>query len=392
MNLQNLVNEIQRHFNAKEYDNAWQLIIANNEVNPTNADTAYLGVLILEGMGFLPQALARAQAWLTKEPKNAQLLRLTGGLLNRLGRYHEAIESLLRAQKIMFDPKVQESITQIRLRIKAATNHKPQPEAPIKNRRHQFFSDKSDIMGFSLWCIQTGLIVYFFIMPYWKGIQAHPTLFILERITKSIPTFNLSTHIWIVVALLLVTIIAGMFVQDYICKPRESESIVLFDGVRKIYSFHFQWLLFFMTTAASLYTNTNSFTMSHKGDISATLGIIAIAAGVYCLLLLVPGSRPRVLLIKTISNKGNRIVVLKGIIFQSVISYLPQQIVSSAAIKKSPMWIFSFTNNVEMELDSGDTLRLIAPGSIIETRLLPHLINEAMNDARIIGTHTYGGK
>ena len=395
MDMQNLINEVKRLFNAKEYDKALQLLIVNNEENPSNADTAYLGVSILERMGLLPQALARAQTWLTKEPKNVHFLRFSGALLMRLGRHQEAIESLLLAQKIMPDPEVEKTITEIRDRTKAATNNKPEPKTPLENRSHQFFSDRSDIMGFSLWFVQMSLIIVFFIMPYWNGIHGHPSLYILERIAKSIQPIHLSTHTWIVVALVVLTLIAGMFVQNHICKPRKNESIE-FDGVRKIYSYHWQWLLFFMATAASLYTNTTYFSMSHKEDISAVLGIITIIAGGYCLYLLIPGARPRVQLIRTVSNKGNRIVVLSGVIFQSVISYLPQQIVSSAAIKRSPMWLFSFTSNVEMELVGGDILRLIAPGSIVETRQLPHLINGAINDARVIGTphteNTYGGK
>jgi hypothetical protein len=311
-----------------------------------------------------------------------------------LGKSKDAIESLLLAEKIMPDQKTQEKIDEIQSRAKASSSNKPLPETLPNTRKFQLFTDWSDKLGYCLWGIQMGLIVIYLIVPYGSGIHNHPTLHVLELITRTAQPIKLSTHAWWVVTLVGLTIVAGMFLQHQICQPRKNEVIEFF-GTRKLYSYHWHWLFLFLTIAASLYTNTSYFNATHKQDISSTLGVIAIAAGFYCLYLLLPGARPTVQLIRTVGNKGNRIVVLSGVIFQSIQTYLPQRIIE-AQIKKNPLWIFTFTSTVDIELDDGETLRLVSPCSILESRQLPHKINSAINDAKIIGFHpvenAYGGK
>ncbi|MGZ3820113.1 MAG: tetratricopeptide repeat protein [Mucilaginibacter sp.] len=405
--MRTLVNELKRLYEIKDYDAFLRLLVASGEdCNPSNADTAYLGMLVFERMGHLPQALARAQTWLKNDPQNVHFLRFSGGLLYRLDRHKEALETLLRAQQIMPDPRIHVTIAEIISKSKTAPD-KPQSQTLPKNKSqlktpsniqkiHIFIDEWADTIGICIWAAQMALIVISYIVPYRAGIHNHPVLPVLAFITKAMHPIHISSHAWLVVGLIMLTLIGGMIVQDRICKPGNTE-VVVFDGVRKIYSYHWEWLLFFMSTAACLYTNTDHFIMNNKGSISAALGMVAIATGLFCLYLLVPGARPRMLLIRTVTNKGNRIVILRGVLFQSVVSYLAQQIVSPAVIKKSPMWLFSFTSNVDIELDNGQILRIMAPGSIVETRGLTHLINTAINDAKIINNqrHTeniYGGR
>jgi tetratricopeptide (TPR) repeat protein len=370
-----ILQETQRLLAAQQYKEAWRFLEANGEAtNPTNVNTCLLGVLILEKLSEHKKALARAENWLkTKDPNNVYLLRTSGFLLNQLGRQKDALERLLRAEQITPDLKTQKIIEEIRKKRKKSFNFK----------ELKLFKDWTDILAFMIWFIQMGLIVIFLITPYWTAIDGHPTFHTFELITDTIHSIKLSAYTGWIMALAILTIIAGMFVQHQILRPQENETIE-FLSTRPIYSYYLPWFFFLLAIAASLYTNTPNFSFTQKEDLSAILGLIAIAAGGYCLYLFIPGARTRVQLIRTAGNKGNRIVIFNGVIFQSIQTYLPQHIGGGAQIKKTPFWIFTFTSNIDIELNDGKMLRLIAPSSILETRLLPKKINTLINDAIIV--------
>lgn len=250
-------------------------------------------------------------------------------------------------------------------------------------KKLRLFKDWTDILAFMLWSIQMSLIIIFMIGPFWAAIHGHPVFQSLDLIINTIRSIKFSTHTGWIIALIILTIIAGVFMQYQSFRSRENE-IIEFFSTRPIYSYYKPWTLFLLTLAASLYTNTTNFIFDQKEDLSAILGIIAIAIGGYCLYLLVPGARTRVQLIRTSGNKGNRIVIFNGVIFQSIQTYLPQHIAGAAQIKNSPLWILTFTSNIDIELANGKTLRLVAPSSILETRLLPQTINTLINDAKVI--------
>jgi hypothetical protein len=250
-------------------------------------------------------------------------------------------------------------------------------------KKIKLFKDWTDTLAFMLWSIQMSLIIIFMIGPFWTAIHGHPVFHSIDLIINTIRSIKLSSHTGWIMALIALTIIAGMFMQYQTLRQRENE-IIEFFSTRPIYSYYRPWVFFLLAIAASLYTNTANFSSDQKEELSAILGIIAVAAGGYCLYLFVPGARTRVQLIRTPGNKGNRIVIFNGVIFQSIQTYLPQHIVGAAQIKKNPFWILTFTSNIDIELANGKTLRLIAPSSILETRLLPQTINTLINDAKVI--------
>lgn len=248
-------------------------------------------------------------------------------------------------------------------------------------KKIQFFKDWTDTLAFMLWFIQTGLIIIFMIKPYWAGIHGHPAFQTLELIINTIYSLQLSIHVGWIIALVVLAIIAGVLIQSPLLRPRKTETIE-FVSTRPFYSYSRSWFLFLLTLSASLYTNTTDFDYLQKENLSAILGIIAFAAAGNCLYLLIPGARTRIQLIRTVGNKGNRIVIFNGIIFPSIQTYLPQHILA-AQIKKDLFWIFTFTNNVDIELKDGKTLVLVAPGSLLETRLFPHIMNPLIVDGKV---------
>lgn len=367
-----IIKETQRLLAAQQYDEAWRLLETNGEaVSPTTINTCLLGVHILERMSKSEKALARAENWLkTRDPNNVFLLRSTGFLLSRLGKPREALERLFRAEQIIPDLKTQELIEEIKVKHKKKFNFK----------ESKLFKDWTDLLAFMLWIIQMGLITIFLIAPNWTALHGHPAFHTFGVLADTIHSIKLSAYTGWITALVILTIIAGMFVQHQILRPRENETIE-FISTRPIYSYHLPWSFFLLAIAASLYTNTLNFSFAQKEDLSTILGVIAIFAGGYCLYLFIPGARTRVQLIRTVGNKGNRLVILNGVVFQSIQTYLPQHIGWGAQIKENPFWIFTFTSNVDIELNDGKTLRLIAPSSILETRLLLQKINTLINEA-----------
>ncbi|WP_025040983.1 hypothetical protein [Nitrosospira briensis] len=251
-------------------------------------------------------------------------------------------------------------------------------------KRIQIFKDWTDTLAFMLWFIQTGLIIIILIKPYWAGIHGHPAFQALELIVNTIYSLQLSIHIGWIIALVVLAIIAGVSIQSHLLRPQKTETIE-FVSTRPFYSYSRSWFLFLLTFSASLFTNTTSFDYIQKENlstISAILGIIAFAAAGNCLYLLIPGARTRIQLIRTVGNKGNRIVIFNGVIFPSIQTYLPQHILA-AQIKRDFFWIFTFTNNVDIELKDGKTLVLVAPGSLLETRLFPNIMNPLIVDGKI---------
>jgi hypothetical protein len=252
-------------------------------------------------------------------------------------------------------------------------------------KRMQFFKDWTDTLAFMLWFIQTGLIIIIMIKPNWAGIHGHPTFQTLELIINTIYSLQLSIHVGWIIALVVLAIIAGVLIQSQLLRPRKTETIE-FVSTRPFYSYSRSWFLFLLTFSASLYTNTTDFDYIQKENlsaISAILGIIAFAAAGNCLYLLIPGARTRIQLIRTVGNKGNRIVIFNGVIFPSIQTYLPQHILGAAQIKTDYFSIFTFTNNVDIELKDGKTLVLVAPGSLLETRLFPHIMNPLIVDGKV---------
>ena len=167
-----------------------------------------------------------------------------------------------------------------------------------------------------------------------------------------------------------------------------------FFGTRRLYSYHYQWLIFLLAISASLYTNTSHFSFIYKQDISAILGLVSMAAGIYCLYLFLPGARPKLQLIRNASNtKSNRIILLNGVIFQSLQTLLPQTITNNPPphIRKSFFWIFTLCSDIEISVNDGSILCLKAPSSILETRLLTQKISVVMNEPLIIssGNHNH---
>ena len=186
-----------------------------------------------------------------------------------------------------------------------------------------------------------------------------------------------------VIGLFFVTVIAGVLIQIQTSRPKVNETVV-FDDTRRIWSYHWHWLLFLLTFSGSLYINDTNFDFEYKEYLAGALGLIAIYLGIYCFIwLTIPGARTRVQLIHNENNKGNRLIVTSGVIMQSRKTYLPQMI-KEANISRVPLWIFTFMGTVDVQLSGGGTLYLISPSSFQKTKNLPDKINRSVNDAKNI--------
>ena len=384
-----LIEELKRLIDSKSYYLAWQLLVTNGEdVAPSNGDSCMLGILILEKLNKYDKALTRAQAWLVNEPNNAYIMRMSGMLLDKLGRYSDAIQQLLKAEQLLPNPKYAQKIIELRNKCGA------EPEAQQKTKQNirrprlpniKIFADWSDALAFGLWCAEIILFAIFFIIPYWdlENIIHHPTHKLVADTLMLLSNIKLSTHTLWILFLIFITVIAGVVVQKRICSPLQGEEVV-FDGTRRIWSYHWRWLFFLMFIAASNYIQHENFHQNqYVENILAVVGLIVVALGIQCLWLFLPGARTRVQLIRTPSNKSNRLIVTSGVIFQSMQTYLPQM-VTVAQTKESALWLLTFTGEVNIILANKQTLNLIGPGSILETRLLPNKINTAINDAKNI--------
>lgn len=364
----------------EEYDRAWQHLDAHDEsIIPSDADFCMLGVLALQKKPSPEpeKALARTKAWLKKEPAFIPAIHAAGILCYELGRYKEAIKFLLKANEI--DPdKIRHSkrlkiIFEIRLAYIKFLLMKP--------FLSKLFIDLSDFTAFILWIFSKGLIVWYFIIPYSKGLTKHPTFGFIIYAYNYISN-NLSMHIKVMLLSLLIVFVIGVFLQNTNYRPQSNEKVI-FSRTRRIWSYHWRWLLFFLAVAASAYTNQVKIAdIKYYKEMVGILGLITIFIGVYCFWLFLPNSRTKVQLIKSDDNRQNRLIISEGVIMPSVKTYMPD-VVKAAVIKRSLIWIITFTRNIHIQLNSGKELLLIAPSSLSETSGLSEDINLVIEASKI---------
>jgi len=267
----------------------------------------------------------------------------------------------------------------------------PPVSAKSKVKLPAIFSDWSDAVACLVWLIHLGLIAIFVINPYWKGnITNHPTWQFLEMGFHQVSNIKFPIHMLWIIGIILIVVISGMVARHQAYKGMPNETIE-FDSTRRVWSYHVEWSAFLLSIAASLYllndSNVRNYIEGNYRNILANaLGIIAVVLGGYCLWLFLPGSRPRVQLVRTAGHKGNRLVIARGVLLPTAKAYLPQDL-TDTQVGRSVWWLLTFTGRIHVNLDSGEKINLIAPCSLINISKLSSSINTAINDAKIIGSH-----
>lgn len=383
---------------------AWTLLEVHGEADtPSNVHSCLLGAMALQKMGQLDLAWARIEAWLAdpKNASNAYVLRTAGFLLEQLARPEEALRFLEQSQDIFrYQNNAPDAHADAAIRRIKAVKTRPVIDAKKCQKAHneeqprkkisaikipKMFNDWSDALACGLWILQLILLVLYLVLPNFHNIDRHPTYILLKGYVDALTTIKLSLHSLVIVGIVLTSILAGAAVQSSSCRTATDESLV-FDQKRRIWSYHGLHVGFLLCLAATLFLFNDPqakmwFSPAYRKLFTMLTGLAAVGLGSYCLWLILPAARPRYRLICTPGDKANRLVISQGLLILTTQTLLPPML-RDCQIPRSLMWVLTFTRNLDVNRSNGESLRLVAPGSMLQAEAFANAINKAIRDGK----------